>query len=95
MLAFTAKYDGLAVDSVAELALSTDYLKAAIDSLDVDLRRSLELAATRIQAFHEKQRPEGFSYTDEAGVNLAMRHTPVDAVGLYVPGGKAFIHLRY
>ena len=89
LLAFTAKYDGLAVGSVAELALSADVLQAALDGLDDDLRQSLELAAARIQAFHEKQRPNGFAYTDEAGVELAMRHTAVDAVGLYVPGGKA------
>ena len=89
LLAFTAKYDGLAVGSVAELALSADMLQAALDALDDDLRQSLELAAARIKAFHEKQRPNGFAYTDEAGVELAMRHTAVDAVGLYVPGGKA------
>ena len=89
LLAFTAKYDGLAVGSVAELAISADMLQAALDALDDDLRQSLELAAARIQAFHEKQRPNGFAYTDEAGVELAMRHTAVDAVGLYVPGGKA------
>ena len=89
LLAFTAKYDGLAVGSVAELALSADMLQAALDGLDDDLRQSLELAAARIQAFHEKQRPNGFAFTDEAGVELAMRHTAVDAVGLYVPGGKA------
>ena len=89
LLAFTAKYDGLAVGSVAELALSADMLQAALDGLDDDLRQSLELAAARIQAFHEKQRPNGFAYKDEAGVQLAMRHTAVDAVGLYVPGGKA------
>ena len=89
LLAFTAKYDGLAVGSVAELALSADMLQVALDGLDDDLRQSLELAAARIQAFHEKQRPNGFAYTDEAGVQLAMRHTAVDAVGLYVPGGKA------
>ena len=89
LLAFTAKYDGLAVGSVAELALSADMLQAALDAVDDDLRQSLELAAARIQAFHEKQRPNGFAYTDEAGVELAVRHTAVDAVGLYVPGGKA------
>ena len=66
-----------------------DVLQAALDGLDDALRQSLELAAARIQAFHEKQRPDGFAYSDEAGVQLAMRHTPVDAVGLYVPGGKA------
>ena len=89
LLALTAKYDGLAVGSVAELAISGDELQIALNGLDDDLRRSLELAAARIKAFHENQRPDGFVYTDAAGVRLAMRHTPVDAVGLYVPGGKA------
>ena len=89
LLAFTSRYDGLAVGSVAEVAIPGDFLQAALDGLDDALRQSLELAAGRIQAFHEKQRPNGFAYSDEAGVQLAMRHTPVDAVGLYVPGGKA------
>ena len=89
LLAYTAKYDGLAVGSVAELVMSGDALQTALDSLDDALRQSLELAATRIQSFHENQLPDGFAYYDETGVQLAMRHTPVDAVGLYVPGGKA------
>jgi histidinol dehydrogenase len=89
LLALTAKYDGLAVGSVAELAISGGELQAALNGLDDDLRQSLELAAARIQAFHENQRPDAFAYTDAAGVRLAMRYTPVDAVGLYVPGGKA------
>jgi histidinol dehydrogenase len=89
LLALTAKYDGLAVGSVAELAISGDELHAALNGLDDDLRQSLELAAARIKAFHENQCPDGFAYTDAAGVRLAMRYTPVDAVGLYVPGGKA------
>ena len=89
LLALTAKYDGLAVESVANLAIPNDELQVALNGLDDDLRQSLELAAARIQAFHENQRPNGFAYTDAAGVRLAMRYTPVDAVGLYVPGGKA------
>ena len=89
LLALTAKYDGLAVGSVAELAIPDGELQAALNGLDDDLRQSLELAAARIQAFHENQRPDGFAYTDATGVRLAMRYTPVDAVGLYVPGGKA------
>ena len=89
LLALTAKYDGFTVGSVAELAISSDELQAALNGLDDDLRQSLELAAARIQAFHENQRPDAFAYTDAAGVRLAMRYTPVDAVGLYVPGGKA------
>ena len=89
LLALTAKYDGLTADCVDELAIPDDRLHAALDGLNDELRQALQLAATRIQAFHEKQRPDGFSFTDESGVRLGMRHTPVDAAGLYVPGGKA------
>ena len=89
LLALTAKYDGLTADCVDELAISSDRLHAALDGLDDELRHALQLAATRIQEFHEKQRPDGFSFTDDSGVRLGMRHTPVDAAGLYVPGGKA------
>ena len=89
LLALTAKYDGLTAGSVDELAISGDRLHVALDGLDDELRHALQLAATRIQAFHEKQRPDGFSLTDDSGVRLGMRHTPVDAAGLYVPGGKA------
>ena len=85
----TAKFDGLDAENVAALAIGEDALQAALDGLDSELRHALELAAARIRAFHEKQRPDGFSFTDDAGVRLGMRHTAVDAVGLYVPGGKA------
>ena len=50
---------------------------------------ALELAAHRIHAFHQRQKPDGFSFTDEAGVRQEQRWTPVHSVGLYVPGGTA------
>jgi len=89
LLGFTKKYDGLDAASVDALAIDDDALQAALDGLDGELRQALELAAKRIRAFHEKQRPDGFAFTDDSGVRLGMRYTPVDAVGLYVPGGKA------
>jgi histidinol dehydrogenase len=89
VLDLTAKFDRLSANSVAELAVGQDEIDAALDGLTPSLRDSLETAAGRIRAFHERQRPEGFDYTDDAGVGLGMRYTPVDAAGLYVPGGKA------
>lgn len=62
---------------------------AAFDALDPDLRTALELAAARIRAYHEKQRPTDTDSVDSAGVRLGARWTPVDAAGLYVPGGRA------
>ena len=89
LLELTAKYDRLDAGSVAELAVGRDEIDAALDGLTPALRDSLETAASRIRSFHERQLPQDFDYTDDQGVGLGMRHTPVDAAGLYVPGGKA------
>jgi|TARA_X000000950_G_scaffold286257_1_gene394591 histidinol dehydrogenase len=89
LLDLTAKFDRLTANNVADLAVNRDEIEAALDALTPSLRDSLETAAKRIRAFHERQRPEGFDYTDDTGVGLGMRYTPVDAAGLYVPGGKA------
>ncbi len=61
----------------------------ACDACDPDLLNALQQAARRIIAFHERQRPEDIAYTDDQGVKLGQRWRPIDAVGLYVPGGKA------
>ncbi|MEE3091409.1 MAG: histidinol dehydrogenase, partial [Pseudomonadota bacterium] len=89
LLELTAKYDRLDAGSVAELAVGRDEIDAALDGLTPALRDSLETAASRIRSFHERQLPQDFDYTDDQGVGLGMRHTAVDAAGLYVPGGKA------
>ncbi|MEI5686090.1 histidinol dehydrogenase [Sphingomonas kyungheensis] len=62
---------------------------AAYAALDPALRDALDLAATRIRAYHERQRPADSDYTDAAGVRLGARWRAVDAAGLYVPGGRA------
>ncbi|WP_028965665.1 histidinol dehydrogenase [Sphingomonas phyllosphaerae] len=86
--AFTQKLDrhdlnetGWRVDAAA--------CAAAFEGLEPELRAALELAATRIRAYHERQRPEDVSYTDAAGVRLGARWRAVDAAGVYVPGGRA------
>lgn len=66
-----------------------DACRAAYDALEPGLRHALDLAATRIRAYHEKQVPADTSYTDAAGVRLGARWTAVEAAGLYVPGGRA------
>jgi histidinol dehydrogenase len=63
--------------------------RAALDGLSTELRDALELAAARITAYHEKQRPQDSDGTDSAGVRLGARWSAVDAAGLYVPGGRA------
>ncbi|PZQ58177.1 MAG: histidinol dehydrogenase [Sphingomonas taxi] len=61
----------------------------AFEALEPELRAALELAATRIRAYHEKQRPADSAFTDAAGVRLGARWRAVDAAGIYVPGGRA------
>lgn len=62
---------------------------AAYEALDPQLRDALDLAATRIRAYHERQKPTDTDYVDEAGVRLGARWRGVDAAGIYVPGGRA------
>ena len=69
--------------------IGADACSAAFDALDAELRAALELAAERIAAYHEKQRPDDSDGTDDAGVRLGARWRPVDAAGVYVPGGRA------
>lgn len=89
ILELTKSFDHHPAATMADLNLSASRLKSAYDRLDDDLRSALNLAADRIIAFHERQRPEAMQWVDQAGVRLGLRQTPVDAAGLYVPGGKA------
>ncbi len=86
--AFTQKLDGHDLDATGWQVPLAD-CAAAFDALDSVLREALELAATRIRAYHEKQRPADTAFTDAAGVRLGARWRPVDAAGVYVPGGRA------
>ena len=82
---YTARFDGHALD----WRIGLDACQAALDALDPDLRTALELAATRIRAYHAKQRPIDSDTIDDAGVRLGARWRAVDAAGVYVPGGRA------
>jgi histidinol dehydrogenase len=62
---------------------------AAYAALEPELRHALDLAATRIRAYHERQKPADTDYTDAVGVRLGARWSAVDAAGIYVPGGRA------
>jgi histidinol dehydrogenase len=84
----TEQFDRLAL-TPDTMRVSEDELEAAADDVAVDVRAALDLAAQRIEAHHKRQLPKDDSYTDSLGVSLASRWTPIDAVGLYVPGGTA------
>ena len=79
----------LAPDGGDGWSISLDECKAAYDALEADLRDALELAASRIRAYHEAQLPTDRDYRDDAGIRLGARWNAVEAAGLYVPGGRA------
>ena len=89
LVELTARYDNynLADDSAWQVSLAD--CREAFDSLKPDLRAALELAAQRIRAVHELQLPKNRDQTDAQGVRIGARWGPVDAAGLYVPGGRA------
>lgn len=89
LLEYTRKFDHLDVHDAHHLELPQAELQAALSSLSHEQRDALETAAARIRAFHERQRVEGWTYTEADGTVLGQRVTPLDRVGLYVPGGKA------
>lgn len=88
VIRYTRKFDKVDL-SDGGLRLPPEEIERATAACDPDALAALELAARRITDFHRRQLPEDLSYTDEAGVRLGYRWTPVAAAGLYVPGGTA------
>lgn len=89
LLDYTARFDRLEVAAVSALRVSEEEIKAAQAACTDKAVSALEQAAGRIETYHRKQVPTGFDYTDADGVRLGARWTPIDSVGLYVPGGTA------
>lgn len=92
VIEYTQRFDGLSVTDMAALELTQAELKAAFDGLPEVQRQVLEQAARRVRSYHEAQKKasgESWSYRDEDGTLLGQKVTPLDRVGIYVPGGKA------
>lgn len=92
VLEYTARFDRLNVAAMGELELTQAELKAAFDTIPAAQRDALEAAARRVRSYHEAQKKasgESWSYRDEDGTLLGQKVTPLDRVGIYVPGGKA------
>ena len=89
LLRYTARFDGFEAESVDALRIPADDIEAARQDCPAALIEALWEAEKRIAAFHARQMPEPLSYVDAEGVRLGARWTPLDAVGLYVPGGTA------
>jgi len=89
LLEYTKKFDRVDAGSVAELEVPRAKLEAALAALPAAQREALEQAAARVRAFHERQRAQSWEFTDADGTRLGQRVSPLERVGVYVPGGKA------
>jgi histidinol dehydrogenase len=92
VLEYTQRFDGLQAADVKALEITQTELQAALDSLPAVQREALQAAAARVRKYHEAQKKasgESWSYRDEDGTLLGQKVTPLDRVGIYVPGGKA------
>ena len=88
VLEFTRRFDGVTLTE-ADIAVTGDEIEAGAAACPAEVREALSFAARRIRAYHERLVPADGSFVDDAGVELGWRWTPLDAVGIYVPGGRA------
>ena len=92
VLEYTQRFDGVAAEHVASLEIGRGELQAALQAVTPAQRTALEAAAQRVRSYHERQLDacgRSWSYRDEDGTLLGQKVTPLDRVGIYVPGGKA------
>jgi histidinol dehydrogenase len=92
VLDYTARFDGVQATDMAALELTREEMRAAFDGLPAAQREALQAAARRVTAYHERQLQasgQSWQYRDEDGTLLGQKVTPLDRVGIYVPGGKA------
>ena len=92
VLAYTARWDGVLAHSMAELEIHADELRAAFEAITAPQRQALLAAAQRVRSYHQRQLEacgRSWTYRDAQGSLLGQKVTPMDRVGIYVPGGKA------
>ena len=89
LIEYTNKFDRTSASTMADLELTQEQLQAALDGLDEKQRTALITAADRVRDYHEKQKQDSWQYTEADGTVLGQKVTPMDRVGIYVPGGKA------
>jgi len=89
LLELTNQFDQVNAPNVAALEIPTEQWQQALTALPAPQRQALEVAAERVRAYHHHQRQESWSYVEQDGTRLGQQITPLDRVGLYVPGGKA------
>jgi len=89
LVEYTNKFDRMDVSSMKDLTFTKEQIEQAYNNIPADQREALEVAAERVRSYHKHQIMESWSYTEDDGTLLGQQITPLDRVGLYVPGGKA------
>lgn len=89
LIDYSIKFDGVKAKSMADLMISQEELEKSFNDLSDKQKNALSVAAERIKSYHLKQNQQTWSYTEKDGTKLGQKITPLDRVGLYVPGGKA------
>ena len=89
LIDLTNQFDRRSIKSMDELCIDASQLTAALESIDTETREALEAAAERIRDYHQHQTQDSWQYQETDGTMLGQRVTPLERVGLYVPGGKA------
>ena len=89
LIEYTRKFDKVSAKAMAELEVSKEKLQHALDTLPEDQKEALLISSRRIRQYHEKQLQRSWEYAEDDGTVLGQKVTPLDRVGLYVPGGKA------
>jgi len=89
LLDYTNKFDRMTAADMSVLSIAKERLQQALDGLPEEQRHALEISAERVRRYHEKQKMESWSYTEDDGTLLGQQVTALDRVGLYVPGGRA------
>lgn len=89
LIEYTNKFDRRSVSSAQELVLGREVLEKALGAISAEQKTALEQAAERIRVYHQHQKQESWQYTESSGTVLGQKVTPLDRVGIYVPGGKA------
>ena len=89
LIEYSNQFDGRRLETAEDFCVSSEAIQQALESIDTETREALEAAANRIAEYHKHQSHESWQYQEADGTTLGQRVTPLDRVGLYVPGGKA------
>ncbi|NQZ53657.1 MAG: histidinol dehydrogenase [Piscirickettsiaceae bacterium] len=89
VIEYSQRFDRVGAQTVSELEIPLSRAQAALKSIPDEQRQALQAAAARVRSYHEHQKQDSWTYTEEDGTVLGQQVTPIDRAGLYVPGGKA------